>query len=405
MARSFAADVSIAISTSTKDKSEAAGGTAPCGVIFWSQRCLPRVPRELFEPETVVVALAFFLVRLDLSFNRLDQIPAEIGRFTALQELYVNDNPRLQSLPNELANCQALRVLDASTTALASLPSEIGVLQNLRVLAIEETPLEKKLRSKQVLPPLPFSPEFVSFVEEYVVPAPEDASNPDKSQEATPCQRILRELRRKDERVRLKNELRDKLSFDTYRLDRSNSEVIGHVAAAVRRVVKQFPLSSDFRSFVRNAERFFPGEFSHTALARMDALATRKAFDALAQENERKKLAADLELKLRAIYFDRVEPPVIENMVSQIYAHVPALTDVKFLIKHAAVLLPPEPKDVDGTTVQLKIVERQRQLASERQAAVDKLHAAVKAIYSDTEPDQIQSLVALVAALFKVMFV
>lgn len=409
MGRPFAADVAIAVASSN-GKADASGSAsaAPNGVIFWSQRGLTRVPTELFAPAAVAVALAASLVRLDLSFNRLDCLPDALSALASLRELFVNSNPRLAALPAALATCQQLRVLDASSTALAALPSELGRLEQLRVLAIDGTPLERKWIDKRVLPVPQKTPDTISFLGEYyetsVSPDGSSATSTiaDQAAAVTPCYHILRELRRKDERARLKSELRDKLRFAMYRLDGSDTQAAAHIDAALKRVVKLFPQVNDLRALVRNAERFLPRAFSPGAMEEIDAIAVRKAFDVLAQENERKKRAADLELKLRAIYFDRVEPPVVESMVQRIYAHVPALADVKFLIAHAAEVLPADPKDVDGAVVQRKIVELQRQLASERQAAVDKLHAAVKGIYSDTEPDQVQTLVAQVAALFKV---
>lgn len=402
MGRPFTADVAIAVASSSS-KADASGSTAPPhGVLFWSQRGLTRVPTEIFA----TAALATSLARLDLSFNRLDCLPDALGTLTSLQELFVNNNPRLAALPAALASCQHLRVLDASSTALVELPSELGRLEQLRVLAIDGTPLERKWIAKRVLPEPPSAPETISFLDGggFETSDPVDALSATSDQAAvvTPCHRILRELRRKDDRARLKSEFRDKLRFAMYRLDRSDVQAAACIDAALKRVLQQFPATSDLRALVRNAERFLPREFSPRTMEQVDAHAVRKAFDALARENERKKRAADLELKLRAIYFDRVEPPVVESMVQRIYAHVPGLADVKFLIAHAAELLPADPKDVDGTIVQQKIVELQRHLASERQAAVDKLHAAVKGVYSDTEPDQVQALVAQVAALFKV---
>lgn len=398
MRRSLVADVADAAAASSTSGS-------PNGVLYWSQRGLERVPPELFSPAAVAAALSTSLVHLDLSFNRLESLPDAIGAFVSLRQLLVNHNPRLTTLPGTLADCQQLRVLDASNTAISALPSALGRLEQIRVLAIEATPLENKWIAKHVLLLRPKRSDTLSAVDDTDTPVPAvtapSSALSDEQSTITPCHRILRELRRKDERVRIKAELRDKLRFTMYRLDRSDMQAATSIDAMVRRVTKLFPLATDLRTLVRNAERFLPRSFSAAAMTQVDPVAVRKAFDALADENDRKKRTADLELKLRAIYFDRIDPTAVEDIIQRIYPHVPLLADVKFLISHAAALLPANPADVDGAVIKQKIQQLQHELASERQAALDKLLIAVKAVYSDTEPDQVQLLVAQVAALFK----
>mmetsp|Transcript_8619 Transcript_8619/g.9795 ORF Transcript_8619/g.9795 Transcript_8619/m.9795 type:complete len:104 (+) Transcript_8619:3-314(+) len=45
------------------------------------------------------------LIRLDLSYNNLVKISEEIGTFTSLSQLWLNDNP-LREVPTAIANCK-----------------------------------------------------------------------------------------------------------------------------------------------------------------------------------------------------------------------------------------------------------------------------------------------------------
>ena len=54
--------------------------------------------------------------------NNLLEIPAEIGTLENLKELYLNDNPNLQSLPYELALCKRLELMSVEGCPLNRLP-------------------------------------------------------------------------------------------------------------------------------------------------------------------------------------------------------------------------------------------------------------------------------------------
>ncbi|KAJ0400180.1 hypothetical protein ATCC90586_009316 [Pythium insidiosum] len=338
------------------------------------------------EPE-----LCATLWRLDLSGNRLETLPDAIGALSALRVLWVNHNPRLTTLPAALARCARLEVLDASASALQALPSELGALERLRVVDIGATPLERRWLDKKVLSPVA-----------------EAATNHDDDDElrhaaavATRGREIGAKLRRKAERERLKRELLVKLHDDVYRLERARPQDADALRAAIQRLLKRFPLADDVRSVIRNAERLFPAAFSADALRAVDPTAFREAFDRLRADTERKKRAADLELKLRSLYFDRVEPPAVERMLRSIGAEIRDLGELKFLLQHARALFPREPADVDGAELRRRLLALQDELARERSAAIAKVEAAARAIYSDVDPEQVVQLVARVAALFK----
>lgn len=364
------------------------------GLLQLSHCRLALYPRELLVVST---ELSTSLLRLDLSFNLLEAVPEAISALTALQVLYLNHNPRLTLLPVTLTKCVKLQVLDVSCTALNALPCEYGRLERLKVLDIGATPLERRWLKKKHFTKAPDDDE--SDEDNNNEPS---ATAAQASAETTQCQQILKKLRRKDERAQLKRQLFERLHDQVYRIERVDTLAANAVRTMLQRVLKHFPLAEELRSLIRNAERLFPSVFTIPAMEKLDALAVRGAYDVLRDENERKKRGADLEIKIRNLYFDRIDPTRVEKMVASIYEHVRALADVKFLVKHAAQLLPQDAKDVDGREIYSKLVALQQEIARERAAAADKLLMAVKGVYSDTEPDQVQLLVAKVAALFKV---
>ncbi len=355
------------------------------GLLHISQCNLIRCPNLVFTS----VEIKTTLWRLDLSYNLIETLPDAIGTLTALQILWINENPRLNHLPSALANCSQLQVLDVSATALHSLPSKLAKLQRLKVLDVSDTPLQQRWIIKKHLTPLASGNNAV---------LEEDISGIQSHM----CAQIFSKLRRKDERTRLKYQLFEKLHDDVYRVEKTDQQGANTLRSTIQRLMKQFPLADEIRSVIRNAEQFFPSVYSTKNLLAIDTTNFRQAFDRLRTENDMKKRAADLELKIRNLYFDRIDPTTVEGMVKGIYDHVRELSDIKFLIKYATQLFPKEAKEVDGKEIQQRIKALQDDLTRERAAAIDKLLAAAKAIYNDTEPDRVKSLITRVAMLFKV---
>lgn len=117
-------------------------------------------------------------------------------------------------------------------------------------------------------------------------------------------------------------------------------------------------VNDEIKSLIRNAERLFPDKIHNIQVEKI-----RQSFTTLRRDNEMKKLGAELELKIRNIYFDRIDPQIVESMVKSIYTHIRDLQDIKFLLKYAVTLFPDEAKQVDGAILYDDLLALQKQLA------------------------------------------
>lgn len=74
---------------------------------------------------------------LHFSFNRIEYLPKEIGKFQNVKELSLTNN-LLKELPQEIGSLRKLEALLISKNELQQLPKNIGHLENLRSLFISE---------------------------------------------------------------------------------------------------------------------------------------------------------------------------------------------------------------------------------------------------------------------------
>lgn len=70
---------------------------------------------------------------LDLSRNRLREIPPQLGMLKKLKKLILNKN-KIEALPAEIGELEDLRILVISQNELETLPPEIGKLKKLRYI-------------------------------------------------------------------------------------------------------------------------------------------------------------------------------------------------------------------------------------------------------------------------------
>ena len=80
------------------------------------------------------------LQNLNLSDNKLTDVPKEIGNLHNLQILYLYNN-KLMHVPKEIGNLQNLQLLHLSNNQLTNVPKEIGNLQNLKYIYLHNNQL------------------------------------------------------------------------------------------------------------------------------------------------------------------------------------------------------------------------------------------------------------------------
>mmetsp|Transcript_15957 Transcript_15957/g.21985 ORF Transcript_15957/g.21985 Transcript_15957/m.21985 type:complete len:274 (-) Transcript_15957:1816-2637(-) len=82
------------------------------------------------------------LRELVASFNKIVRIPKEIGTLKRLKKLYLNSN-RLKKLPEEVGLLEMLEELIVSENSLEMLPSNVSKMANLRILKVSNNKLKK----------------------------------------------------------------------------------------------------------------------------------------------------------------------------------------------------------------------------------------------------------------------
>lgn len=134
----------------------------------------------------------------------------------------------------------------------------------------------------------------------------------------------------------------------------------------------------------------------------------------LQRENEMIKLSADMELKISAIYYDRHDPTDIEGWLKSIYAFYtpstykdegrtdcPDLEDIRFIIQFATRVFPEDPNEITGKLIRKRMLDLQQKLTDDREKCVKGIIAAISAIYSDREPQQVEELARAVGKKFE----
>eukprot|EP00180_Rhodochaete_pulchella_P001743 Plantae.Rhodophyta-Rhodochaete_pulchella.ctg2609.p2 GENE.Plantae.Rhodophyta-Rhodochaete_pulchella.ctg2609~~Plantae.Rhodophyta-Rhodochaete_pulchella.ctg2609.p2 ORF type:complete len:275 (+),score=39.73 Plantae.Rhodophyta-Rhodochaete_pulchella.ctg2609:1549-2373(+) len=76
-----------------------------------------------------------------LANNRLESLPLEMFKLTAMEELHLFGND-LKGLPDEIGNMASLRVLNAGRNQLTKVPEAVGKLTNLETLHLYENDLD-----------------------------------------------------------------------------------------------------------------------------------------------------------------------------------------------------------------------------------------------------------------------
>lgn len=119
------------------------------GVFTLKDAKLKEFPEDL-------VKLAAQIRSLDLSDNRIKDIPNFLSRFSSLKHIILNNNLIIE-LPNEIGNLTKLETLSLSSNRLQSIPKDLSRLTALRIVNLNDNHLTEfpmamvKLKNLEVL--------------------------------------------------------------------------------------------------------------------------------------------------------------------------------------------------------------------------------------------------------------
>ena len=83
-----------------------------------------------------------------------------------------------------------------------------------------------------------------------------------------------------------------------------------------------FPPTPRDRQVARHCNRLFPASLAGASDPEASAVLLRERFSVLRGKIERKRLACQLELKMRALYYDAIDPSAVEGYITSIYRQV-----------------------------------------------------------------------------------
>lgn len=204
------------------------------------------------------------LKRLDVGWNRITRIPSEIQRLDGLEELWINSNP-LKEIPYEVSKCTNQKVIDLRDTQVRILPSCLGRLKGLVQLKTKGSSIAKEQQNEV----------------------------------RKGCSHIMNYLSKQDRLEQRKKKLFGKLRDTVYReLSRKKDDSNEIIRNLVDRTFVIISDPDEQKSLIRNAGRLFPADIENLSIHSI-----HKTLVSLQNQNEKKRLKAEFELRLRQIYF------------------------------------------------------------------------------------------------------
>lgn len=322
-----------------------------------------------FPHEIVTFDAAHTVLRLDLSHNHIKEIPA-LSSLTNLRELWLQHNP-LQALPPDLHLLKSLEVIDVRDTLVDDVPKELALLKQLYEVDWRNTPLAASILEKHGIQPN----DFVS----------------------------LRELLiDQNTRKQLEEELFEFLQSDHFLQDAGTTPDLDlRIAYLVQEVSAAFDDLLYFKQYVRRAGKFLPEKIVAVEKG-ITVPSSLELFYEFKRETDRKRMAADVEIKLRGMYFDRIERATVTALLDSIYEYVDTLEDIQFLVQYATQVLPANVEEASGAAIWDNILALQTDLTYKRNASVASLAKALGQLYPEQKPELVQEKAAQVALAFQV---
>lgn len=334
-----------------------------CDMLMLSHMDLHSYPMGRLVREEVVMSR---IVRLDLSYNWITSLPSAINQCSALMELWLQYNP-LSELPAGISELKNLECIDISSTKVVDLPNEVATMEKLNEIDWYDTPMELALVKEKEIP-------------------------------VNDLPALMDLLHDRYTREKLEEQLFETLNGTKYMKEADVPGMGQIISELVQTLSGMYEDLDEMALFVRRAESLLPEKLVDCTPNNL--LKVKNSFEEMQRETTRVRLSADVEIKLRAIYFDRAERSEIDEMLSGIYKNVKTLEDIEHLVKYAKDIMPDDPKMVTGETVWANLLAHQASLIEKREEVIKLLCTSMTGLYPEQKPEDIEKAGRYVAAAF-----
>lgn len=321
------------------------------------------IPKQVFTFEYMAN-----LRRLDISSNCVKILPPAISVLANLREFWVQNNPIL-AIPSDIQHLRKLEILDIRSTSISSIPTEAANLDNIVEIDWRDTPFEVKLQRESKI----------------------------GTNDIVKLREVLRSM---NNRKLLEESLFEYLYGEHFIMDADKPNVKEIIKELVQRLSAEFDDLLDFKTYVKRAGKLLPE--SIYGINSSTYSKSKSMFYQMKRDTDRQRMGADVEIKIRGKYFDRIEREEVTALLDSIYKHVTSLEDIIFLVKYATQVLPPNPEEANGQVVWANIVTLQKELTSQRDDAVSALASAVSALYTEQLPEVIYAKALEVAKTLQI---
>ena len=332
-------------------------------ILSLSFAALDKVPNQIFMNSDIFSKLR----RLDLSYNSISILPIALQQLENLRELWLQSNPIIE-YPKELCHFKSLEVLDLRNTLIKDLPSDISLLSKLHELDWRDTPFAKNLEADYNIQPNQLDQLMDIKMSSYT-------------------------------RKELDSQLLETLNGEHYKAEADKPNIKSFIKNLVITLSTLFDNLVDYRLFVRRACTLLPEKTEMINSKTLEQ--TKDKFYQMQRDTTRQRMAADVEIKLRCIYFDRIERKRVVELIDSIYEHVLTLEDIIFFVQYAKEVLPPTSEEANGELIWKNILNLQEDLTNKREGAIAGLATALTALYSEQLPSVIKETAYKVAKFFQ----
>jgi hypothetical protein len=214
-------------------------------------------------------------------------------------------------------------------------------------------------------------------------------------------QGLKNEYKSRFERSNLRKILQEKLVNEQFPADSEHEHFFTVIHQLVENASAMFPDLSDFRLFIRRIHKLLPqriDDVSSTTLRNAE-----KHFHFLRDNTDKIRLSADIEIKIRAIYFDRIERTAVAALIESIYQHVHTLEDLQFLVKFSTALFPAHgPQGVTGESILKNIEALQTELREKRNVSILGMINVMTQLYPEQEYSIIQERAMQICKVYQI---